>query len=170
MRFDASMESLINTGRSESFVDLNDTDLALSRSVLSQSREMLMSYQGEFWFFFFCLWWNRLVFIVPKLCRKWNLYFREKIPTFSMWHFDFFVKIIDFFVCLGHGYGAGNNLPDESVNGPNKQYGIGKIIFHCFHASNMTQFLSISLSFLFLFVTMLPTKKKIKTQKKNSWP
>lgn len=47
MRFDASMESLINTGRSESFVDLNDTDLALSRSVLSQSREMLMSFQGK---------------------------------------------------------------------------------------------------------------------------
>lgn len=48
MRFDASMESLINTGRSESFVDLNDTDLALSRSVLTQSREMLMSFQGKF--------------------------------------------------------------------------------------------------------------------------
>lgn len=48
MRFDASMESLINTGRSESFVDLADTDLALSRSVLSQSREMLLSYQGKY--------------------------------------------------------------------------------------------------------------------------
>lgn len=47
MRFDASMESLINTGRSESFVDLNETDLALSRSVLTQSREMLISFQGK---------------------------------------------------------------------------------------------------------------------------
>lgn len=47
MRFDASMESLINTGRSESFVDLNDTDLALSRSVLNQGRDMFMSFQGE---------------------------------------------------------------------------------------------------------------------------
>lgn len=46
MRFDASMESLINTGRSESFVDLNETDLALSRSVLNQGRDMFMSYQG----------------------------------------------------------------------------------------------------------------------------
>lgn len=49
MRFDASMESLINTGRSESFVDLNETDLALSRSVLNQGREMFMSYQGKFY-------------------------------------------------------------------------------------------------------------------------
>lgn len=47
MRFDASMESLINTGRSESFVDLNETDLALSRSVLNQGRDMFMSYQGR---------------------------------------------------------------------------------------------------------------------------
>lgn len=47
MRFDASMESLINTGRSESFVDLNETDLALSRSVLNQGRDMFMSYQGK---------------------------------------------------------------------------------------------------------------------------
>lgn len=48
MRFDASMESLINTGRSESFVDLNETDLVLSRSVLNQGRDMFMSYQGKF--------------------------------------------------------------------------------------------------------------------------
>lgn len=48
MRFDASMESLINTGRSESFVDLNETDLALSRSVLNQGRDMFISYQGEY--------------------------------------------------------------------------------------------------------------------------
>lgn len=41
------MESLINTGRSESFVDLNETDLALSRSVLNQGRDMFMSYQGK---------------------------------------------------------------------------------------------------------------------------
>lgn len=47
MRFDASMESLINTGRSESFVDLNDTDLALSRSVLNQGRDVFMSFQGK---------------------------------------------------------------------------------------------------------------------------
>lgn len=47
MRFDASMESLINTGRSESFVDLNETDLALSRSVLNQGRDMFLSFQGK---------------------------------------------------------------------------------------------------------------------------
>lgn len=47
MRFDASMESLINTGRSESFVDLNESDLALSRSVLNQGRDMFMSFQGN---------------------------------------------------------------------------------------------------------------------------
>lgn len=44
------MESLINTGRSESFVDLNETDLALSRSVLNQGRDMFMSYQGKIQF------------------------------------------------------------------------------------------------------------------------
>lgn len=47
MRFDASMESLINTGRSESFVDLNESDLALSRNVLNQGRDMFMSFQGR---------------------------------------------------------------------------------------------------------------------------
>lgn len=47
MRFDASMESLINTGRSESFVDLNESDLALSRNVLNQGRDMFMSFQGK---------------------------------------------------------------------------------------------------------------------------
>lgn len=56
MRFDASMESLINTGRSESFVDLNETDLALSRSVLNQGRDMFISFQGKFeCHFFLCL-------------------------------------------------------------------------------------------------------------------
>lgn len=40
MRFDASMESLINIGRSESFADLNETDLALSRSFLNQGRDV----------------------------------------------------------------------------------------------------------------------------------
>lgn len=39
------MESLINIGRSESFADLNETDLALSRSFLNQG--MFMNLQGK---------------------------------------------------------------------------------------------------------------------------
>lgn len=46
MRFDASMESLINIGRSESFADLNETDLALSRSFLNQGRDVF-NLQGK---------------------------------------------------------------------------------------------------------------------------
>lgn len=48
MRFDASMESLINIGRSESFADLNETDLALSRSFLNQGRDVF-NLQGKIW-------------------------------------------------------------------------------------------------------------------------
>lgn len=50
MRFDASMESLINIGRSESFADLNNTDFGLSRSFLSQAnpRELFLSPQSKY--------------------------------------------------------------------------------------------------------------------------
>lgn len=47
MRFDASMESLINIGRSESFADLNETDLALSRSFLNQGRDVFVNIPGN---------------------------------------------------------------------------------------------------------------------------
>lgn len=42
MRFDASMESLVNIGRSESFAELNNSDFGLTRSFMSLSG----------WFFF----------------------------------------------------------------------------------------------------------------------
>lgn len=45
MRFDASMESLINIGRSESFADLNETDLGISRSFLNQGRDSYLTAQ-----------------------------------------------------------------------------------------------------------------------------
>lgn len=49
MRFDASMESLINIGRSESFADLNNSDFGVSRSFLSQTnpRELFLSPQSK---------------------------------------------------------------------------------------------------------------------------
>lgn len=94
MRFDASMESLINTGRSESFVDLNETDLALSRSVLNQGRDMFMSYQGN--------------------AKGFNL--KNEPETKFMNSMD-----------KGHGFGAGKGLNDDTVGGPTKQFGIGKL-------------------------------------------
>lgn len=49
MRFDASMESLINIGRSESFADLNNSDFGISRSLLNSSnhRDLFMTSQGK---------------------------------------------------------------------------------------------------------------------------
>ena len=43
MRFDASMESLINIGRSESFADLNNSEFGKS-----YSRDLFSSPQGLF--------------------------------------------------------------------------------------------------------------------------
>lgn len=53
MRFDASMESLINIGRSESFADLNNSDFGLTRSFISQAnhRDLFMGSQGKNVFF-----------------------------------------------------------------------------------------------------------------------
>lgn len=96
MRFDASMESLINTGRSESFVDLNETDLALSRSALNQGRDMFMSYQGKFH---------------TKGLNRQN-------QTGTK-----FINSMD----KGHGLGASKGLNDDTVGGPTKQFGIGKL-------------------------------------------
>lgn len=110
MRFDASMESLINTGRSESFVDLNETDLALSRSVLNQGRDMFMSYQG-------------------KCHAKWiNLQNRTETKYMNTTN-------------KGHGFGAGKGLNDDTVGGPTKQFGIGKLrIIFGFRYSMVTLF------------------------------
>lgn len=50
MRFDASMESLINIGRSESFADLNNTEFGLSRQFLNQPsghRDLYISSQSK---------------------------------------------------------------------------------------------------------------------------
>lgn len=49
MRFDASMESLINIGRSESYADLNNPDFGIARSFLSpqNSRDLLFINSGE---------------------------------------------------------------------------------------------------------------------------
>lgn len=53
MRFDASMESLINIGRSESFADLKNTDMGgMSRSFSgsSTSKEVFLGAQGKEFF------------------------------------------------------------------------------------------------------------------------
>lgn len=42
MRFDASMESLVNIGRSESFAELNNSDFGLTRSFMSSSGLLLL--------------------------------------------------------------------------------------------------------------------------------
>lgn len=96
MRFDASMESLINTGRSESFVDLNETDLAQSRNGLNQGRDMFMSYQGKVY------------------ANGFNL--QNQTDTKFMNSMD-----------KGHGFGAGKGLNDDTVGGPTKQFGLGKL-------------------------------------------
>lgn len=47
MRFDTSMESLINIGRSESYADLNNPDFGIARSFMNSSSS-LFSGSGEF--------------------------------------------------------------------------------------------------------------------------
>ena len=46
MRFDTSMESLINIGRSESYADLNNPDFGIARSFMNSSSS-LFSGSGE---------------------------------------------------------------------------------------------------------------------------
>lgn len=59
MRFDASMESLINIGRSESFADLNNTEFGMTKSISFMGqpnhRDLFLSSQSKekiFLFFF----------------------------------------------------------------------------------------------------------------------
>lgn len=48
MRFDASMESLVNIGRSESFAELNNSDFGLTRSFMSSSGLLLLKIKISF--------------------------------------------------------------------------------------------------------------------------
>lgn len=52
MRFDASMESLINIGRSESFADLNNTEFGMTKSISFMGqpshRDMFSSSHSKF--------------------------------------------------------------------------------------------------------------------------
>lgn len=45
MRFDTSMESLINIGRSESYADLNNPDFGIARTFMN-SQNLFMSSGG----------------------------------------------------------------------------------------------------------------------------
>lgn len=57
MRFDASMESLINIGRSESFADLNNTEFGMTKSISFMGqphhRDLFSSAQSNFLVLFF---------------------------------------------------------------------------------------------------------------------
>lgn len=54
MRFDASMESLINIGRSESFADLNNTEFGMTKSISFMGqpnhRDLFLSSQSKYSF------------------------------------------------------------------------------------------------------------------------
>lgn len=43
MRFDTSMESLINIGRSESFADLNNPDFGIARSIMNSQNSLFIN-------------------------------------------------------------------------------------------------------------------------------
>lgn len=55
MRFDASMESLINIGRSESFADLNNTEFGMTKSISFMGqpshRDMFSSAHSKLFYF-----------------------------------------------------------------------------------------------------------------------
>lgn len=55
--------------------------------------------------------------------------------SFVVYLFHWYIRsmmheLMNFMWISGHGFGAGKNLNDESVSGPNKQYGIGKLIVY----------------------------------------
>lgn len=71
MRFDASMESLINIGRSESFADLNNTEFGMTKSISFMGqpthRDLFSSGHSKS-LFFACLWADENLQFESFLC------------------------------------------------------------------------------------------------------
>lgn len=110
MRFDASMESLINIGRSESFADLNNTEFGMTKSI---------SFMGQPT--------HRDLFSSGHSMLLGFVYWRWKILKFVC--FDKDSQSRDFAGRTRHSFG-GKGTNDDTM-GSAKQFGIGK----CAHQS-----------------------------------